>query len=420
MEEILKVSVNYFTYKKSIKFDVKYNSNENFPLFVSIVNYLNSFEYHDKFKYRYNSPFKDFIVKSIIKMDETFIIKCAQLYKIKTKDFLIENITKIFDNYYNYSLKLSNQFISLDSISTKHSYYFKFADNYIVHFNTINMSDNIWNYNNNSLHEFFTLWIKLPSSLYSWQGTELILNIYNTLNSYQFNHTMNMYSHDNTIKVSKIIHQNLKPPYGDCSDYNEDRPFNGTNQWHCYRQCMFKMAVNKFNCKPVLIGGTLHELDFISDDYIECNSSIQKLCDKYFLEKKLDIICINKCPKDCLNMDFKMKSVRKKEMIFDKKINNKRHVRLSLVWDTNHPLLVYNEELVMSFIDYICNCGGYVGLLFGASAVDILFLLFSKSLWLNIWRIFLEILQKLIHNFVIIRRNINNRLNAFGGYLMNN
>ena len=65
-----------------------------------------------------------------------------------------------------------------------------------------------------------------------------------------------------------------------------------------------------------------------------------------------------------------------------------------MVWDTTQPMFVYNEETVMSFIDYICYCGGLVGLLFGASAVDILYIIFSKTTWIIIWTITLQIIQK--------------------------
>ena len=84
------------------------------------------------------------------------------------------------------------------------------------------------------------------------------------------------------------MHKYLKPPYGDCSDY-QDRLFNSTNQWQCYRQCIKTLAQKKFNCKPVFIENTLHELD--SDYYLDCNSSVQKKFDEYFKTKIISSKC---------------------------------------------------------------------------------------------------------------------------------
>ena len=295
------------------------------------------------------------------------VMECPQQYGFKSMDFLIQNLTKEFDNLYNYSLQLNNKIIKLDNIQKDHVYYFEYQVKQILHYNSINMRD----YLKENMHgdiEFVKIWINKPFND-AFHKTHLVLNMYNTVNNYQKQFSENaLHTSDQTIKVTKIIHQNLKPPYGDCSDYSEDRPFNGTNQWHCYRQCLKTMAENMFDCKPVLIDKTLHELDFISDNFIECNSSVQKLFDEYVAQNRLNFKCIEFCPRDCVNIDFKMSMVSETEN--DEKNYENTDYKMSMVWDTTRPMLVYKEEPVMSFIDYICYCGGLVGLFFGTSAVD--------------------------------------------------
>ena len=96
----------------------------------------------------------------------------------------------------------------------------------------------------------------------------IISSSYNILKTYQLNnyYPRSFDFEDLTILVSKTMHQYLKDSYGDCSE-NQDRLFNSTNQWQCYRQCIKTLAQKKFNCKPVFIENTLHELD--SDYYLD-------------------------------------------------------------------------------------------------------------------------------------------------------
>ena len=402
----MEVSVNYFNYEKTIKIDVKYNSNENFPLFVNILR--NSF--NNKFKlpcllYKYDISFHD--------KASSRILECLQQNGIKSIDFLINNFTKEFEDIYDYLIELNNQTIKLDSLQTIHAY--SYINTKTIQCNSIDVGDSFIKYSKFNTTELFKLWVKIPYTRFI--RTNLVLNMYNTLNDYQntFFDDVGFIS-DQTIKVTKILHKNLKPPYGDCSDYIEDRPFNGTNQWHCFRQCLKTMAENMFDCKPVVIDKTTHELDFVSDNYIECNSSVQKLFDEYVAQNRINLKCTELCPRDCLNIDFKMTTIPEIEK--DEINYENTHLEITLVWDTTQPMFVYNEELVMSFIDYIVYCGGVVGLLFGASALDIIYMLFSRSFWLNIWGIILQIFQwHLINQINNIRRFFRIKFIEFKHYL---
>ena len=114
---------------------------------------------------------------------------------------------------------------------------------------------------------------------------------------------------------------------------------------------------------------------------------------------------MDRCPKNGLNIDFKMSWVRKAENDEINYGNSQR--KLSMICDTTKPMFVYNEELVLSFIDYMCYCGGLVGLLFGASAVDILYKLFNKTIWINIFIIISNIPTKVIYIFGSLWENLN-------------
>jgi hypothetical protein len=62
----------------------------------------------------------------------------------------------------------------------------------------------------------------------------------------------------------------------------------------------------------------------------------------------------------------------------------KYHLERSLVLDSTQPMFVYNEESVLSFTEYLCYCGGLIGLWFGTSAKDIIVLLDESRIWIAI------------------------------------
>ena len=406
MEQIISVSINYFNYKTTIKFDINYNRNENHPLFISIV---------DIIEYKSIKDECEKIASYYHLNERMMIMNCPQDVNITSKDFLFEIMNKYLHSICNYSLELNNQVMNLKDIPTNHAYYFKKDFDYnfgVTHFNTINITELEDNPNNNNDRGniFFKFWISINTTdedlfEFYYNRIHLVLSIYNTLDSYQIDFQLGSLSYNQIIKVTKVIHNNLRPPYGQCSDYIKDRPFNGTNQWYCYRQCIKTMAEKIFKCKPVLIGNTFHELDYINDNYIECNNSNQVYFDRYLDANHLDSKCIDSCPKNCLNIDFKMNWIRKAENDEINYGNSQR--KLTMIWDTTKPMFVYNEELVLSFIDYICFCGGLVGLLFGASAVDILYKLFNKTIWINIFIIISNIPTKIIYIFVSLWESLH-------------
>ena len=61
----------------------------------------------------------------------------------------------------------------------------------------------------------------------------------------------------------------------------------------------------------------------------------------------------------------------------------KYHLERSLVSDSTQPMFVYNEESILSFTEYMCYCGGLIGLWFGTSAKDIVFILIRFRFWIK-------------------------------------
>ena len=187
----------------------------------------------------------------------------------------------------------------------------------------------------------------------------------------------------------------MEPPFGNCSYYhpNTVRPFNARSFMQCYRLCIRNFAEKHFNCVPIFIEESISELDFPTNDKTVCPfHSFVEL--NNITKTKLFSKCSNYCPKDCLTVDYS--SIVKRS---DSEMNNEfwynlsesqRYYRKSLIWDSTQPMFAYNEESVMSFTDYLVNCGGLIGLWFGTNAKDFIIWLIETQLWINIWHKFKE------------------------------
>ena len=194
-----------------------------------------------------------------------------------------------------------------------------------------------------------------------------------------------------SLLLSKTLTQYMEPPFGECSDYKPitQQHFNASSYMQCKRQCLRHFGEMLYNCTPLLIDGSFSELDFPTNDKTLCD--LEKI--KAFEAKpKYPLIvrkCKKFCPIDCKTVDYSY-SVHKT----DSRIGNEnwynlseseRYYRKSLNWDSTQPMFAYNEESVMSFTDYLVNCGGLIGLWFGTNANDLIIWLIEWSLWTNIW-----------------------------------
>ena len=181
-----------------------------------------------------------------------------------------------------------------------------------------------------------------------------------------------------TIIVSKLSKQSIGWPYGKCVHYSTNgQPFGATSQTHCYRKCLKELYRTRFKCVPLFIDNMLHESDI---NYLMttrtkiCETSPQMLKNLRNINSN---ICHIKCPEDCHKVYYS--SVLKKtieyfgnQVWFDKMKKLEHSVHRRVVWDRSQPMLTYIEEPVLTFSQFVVNCGGLLGLCFGKSAKDLI------------------------------------------------
>ena len=377
-----KISKIYFNFENNIKIDLKSNLGDGGQsFFVTLVTPIYGLKIKEELIFD-TSSFKFYRNESsnnlnCLNCDQILykLIDCLAKYKMNTNYFLSKGIELT-----DYSVFISKkEYQSSGYILNKTSayYYYIDFDMEVLHLDILDTIEINPNTNFKKDNSFFEIHV------FDNKQVTLVITSYNSLKSYRVNlNYLNDDYSEKTILVLKTMHHYLKAPYGNCSDY-QDHLFNSTNQWQCYRQCIKTFAEKKFNCKPVFIENTLHELD--SDYYLDCNSSVQKKFDEYFQTKNLSSKCIHFCPKNCLNIDYEMKVIRNPHDYGNVLHDYFEH---TLYWDTTQPMFVYKEVPVLSFIEYMVYLGGLVGLWFGTSAKDIIIILFEKTFWLNLWNIF--------------------------------
>ena len=144
-----------------------------------------------------------------------------------------------------------------------------------------------------------------------------------------------------------------------------------SSQTQCYRNCLKQLYKTRFNCVPLFVDKLLHESDInylTNNENKLCETSPQMLKHIRNIESN---ICRNKCPDDCRKVYYS--SVKRKsnstDIIFGQQNFGPLHRRF--VWDS-HPMLTYIEEPVLTFTQFVVNCGGLMGLWFGKSAKDLI------------------------------------------------
>ena len=414
IEQLFKLSIKYLNYEKVIRIDVKSNSEENDDLYVHIISEIgfniNTFDGKLKNPWvKQPCPFYGDFECSPLEVQISRFFDCLALNQFKPRDLFDKNHIQYYNRYFDYSIEQA-----IENSSMVSSYYYNpkevctFGFNLYTSFKLSRLQKYI---ERNAV--FFKLSIKkwyIPI-LNIGITSALFISSYNTLKSYEPFMKMDDYLFVNRdLLFQKVLHKYLKPPHGMCDDYdNEDKtPFNSNNQWHCYRQCLKNLCQKEFKCKPVFIDNTINELDFTSNDLIDCNYSLQNSFDKFIEENNYRVKCLQICPKDCRNIDFKLRYLEyetginftefqenlmqnMEKMIQTRtypdsftKFADKYQIEKKLVVDSSQPMFVYNEESVLSFIEYMCYCGGLIGLWFGTSAKDIVFVLIRFRFWIKI------------------------------------
>ena len=174
----------------------------------------------------------------------------------------------------------------------------------------------------------------------------------------------------------------------------------------CYRQCTRDSFQRIFNCTILFTDYSLNDLDFNENPLNVCRYKTYSNILKYNKKYQVFQYCKQFCPKDCLTVDYSY-SIHRTDTYtgneFWHKLNeSQRYYRKSLIWDSTQPTIAYNEETVMSFTNYLSNCGGLLGLYYGLNVKDFVLLLINSRLSLFFWPKFQEfsvILMNIGHNF---------------------
>ena len=234
-------------------------------------------------------------------------------------------------------------------------------------------------------------------------------------------------SQNYSLVVSKIIRTYLEPPFGECSQYlpNTGQPYNAISFMQCYRQCTRDYFQKIFNCSLLFTDYSINDLDFnpISNPVNVCR--YQTYLDVLQYNKSYQVFqyCKHFCPKDCLTIDY-LHSVHRTDTYtgneFWHKLNeSERYYRKSLIWDSTQPMIAYNEESVMSFTDYLINCGGLLGLYYGLNVKDFILLVINFRLSMSFWKKIKEhslIVFNIVNNFwrIVVKTFICLTLSLFG------
>ena len=187
------------------------------------------------------------------------------------------------------------------------------------------------------------------------------------------------FSSNYSISVRAIQRKFLDYPYGECYSYESDgQPFNARSQTQCYRKCVREYCEKHYKCIPLFIDYYIHENDFKGRNENKfCSLKENLLFEKWLKQTNYEEKCRSLCPKNCIQTQYFWKTKRKKFSLFDGneywfKQGDDEYRENNIVWDTSQPMFAYIEEPVMTFTDYLVDCGGLLGIWFGTSAKDLL------------------------------------------------
>ena len=197
-----------------------------------------------------------------------------------------------------------------------------------------------------------------------------------------------------TYLVKKTVRQYLSEPYGQCNRYESREQ---TSRTQCYRQCVQNQYNNRFNCVPVFIDYYNHDLDY---NYLR-----NRFCEELLQNRELPMMtsisvkCRSQCHKEC--NEIRYSSEVKEYDSYVENINlqtigrfmrNNVSYPFHVQFHTGEPMFRYTEEPVLTFTSYLVNCGGLMGLWFGASAHGMIVLILES----NVWKLILGFATKLV------------------------
>jgi len=115
------------------------------------------------------------------------------------------------------------------------------------------------------------------------------------------------------------------------------------------------------------MNGFIIDLDKESNEMKYCPRYVNDLYHELINEKEMMNKCQQLCPKDCVFINFKVIKTIKDPMYF---LNyfypylSGNTIVTKLLWNTRAPMVYYIETPVMSFVEFLCYCGGLFGLWF--------------------------------------------------------
>ena len=208
--------------------------------------------------------------------------------------------------------------------------------------------------------------------------------------------------------VKKSSHQYMNRPFGQCFDYQipNDLTYNSMSYFECNRKCLTHQYIERWNCVPYLIENFITEYDETNNVIKRCSTNRDDVRNKRLEEPLFNDICNKKCPKECFEVEYSSE-VKKINTFFSNQdwINSdqlKRAYERVIVWDSSEPMFAYIDEPVMTFTQYLVNCGGLMGLWFGQSLKDGFSLLINKYFWRSLYYKFLIVYQFFLQNIIKI------------------
>jgi hypothetical protein len=186
------------------------------------------------------------------------------------------------------------------------------------------------------------------------------------------------------LRGTKRIH--IKNGKESCSHYDSnDRPFDAISRSICLRKCFQEYCQKKFRCSPLIIKSIISSIDEEENELKLCSRKLNNLCEKEINSENIRNQCIKYCPKDCI--DFEIKQTNAMEFVNYFVLQQKKDItndffEVHVFWDKKYPLITYIETPVMSFTEYLCYCGGLLGLWFGSNAYQVMSYVIDSRNWI--------------------------------------
>ncbi len=398
MIKIIEISIDYSKFETVIKIDIKQRTElsiiPTFSVRIADDLCLNKKDLESSFKQYWNDLF-----------DKNFTSKSENNNQYSNKEIFGRNKSRkiLFKNGQHkdlnrfLALKLGNQILNLSSFSRSYNNLFEFS-----------ITQNILNYSTiyPTIYTTFVLDIESLEKRTDKQERKIFSILFGYAKYRKFKGSfikqkLNLYLHSNSFesfkqKTEKLNELNKRFIPGGllykligtkhifiengkeiCSHYNSNyRPFNAFSQSVCLRKCYQNYCQKRFKCSPLVIKEIISSIDEMENEPNFCSKELNDICEKAVNEKNISNQCTKYCPKDCIQFDYQYSK--------HKRVAKESIEETELVWDTYYPLISYIETRVITFTDYLCYCGGLLGLWFGSNANSVITYALNLRNWISL------------------------------------